>query len=1654
LTAFQPIRFTVTSFLYPPPQTFAGGKVYFRVPVGTNGPSCTFTPNPATIAADNTVTVTPIANGYVGSYQVTAMTQFYPPYDYSRSDTLVLQLHNDGAPQVTVTNNADDGFGSLRWATRNVAGGGLITFDRDRTIRLGSVLDVNSSIDGGTNRIVISGNNATRVMTVGESATIKNLTIADGTTMVRGWSGGVLLTGGDVNFEQVVFRNNRALEGGAIYFNSITAPHALRLNLINCLFFGNSAVENGGAICATETDGEVRALNCTFTGNSAQSGGAINNVAVGIDAGLHETFANCIFSDNTASQYPVIHTTRLLADNSVAFSNCNVQGAFPSGSWAATLGVNGGGNIATNPLFASAASSNFTLLAGSPCINAGHNGSVPTAVTKDLAGLPRISDATVDMGSYETPYIVSVFFLSNGGTPAAASSNYVEGVAFGAFPSVARTGYAFAAWTNAAGGTVATPGLVTRAVTNLYARWTANTYTVTLDKQSGTGGSNAVAATYASAMPTATAPARTGYTFGGYWDASSGGTQYYSAAMGSLRAWDKAFSATLYARWTANSYTVTFDKQGSVDGSSSVTATYASPMPTATAPTRTGYMFCGYWDAASGGTPYYSDAMGSLRPWDKAANSTLYAQWMANSHPVAFTGTGADGMLLVTGTNLVDSVKTRLAANGAPGQTVINVASAAGFGVGDEALLLCLQGPGAGAYEFARVVSAGSGSLTLNAALQHTYAVINGARVVVQRVPNFTDVTVTSNGVLTASAWTGGASTWAPGGVAAFRVNGTLTIRAGGRVTADELGFAGGVGISSGASADGRQGESYTLTVGAQSREPNAGAGGAGLYFSTSGDGGGGGGGGGHGAAGMPGANAEPYHGLGGGAYGITNMITMFLGSGGGAGGTDDDGDGSSKGGQGGCGGGILYVAAHTVALEGEISAAGADGETVQDTDGDHGDESGGGGGGAGGTLFLATDNALALTAETLVHGGSGGGVEAGAMLGGAGGSGIAAFAHADIGLWSDAFNRDTNFTAVMTVISNAAQLAQFAWRVNGGETCLGNTVTLADDIDLASHDWAPAGPDFFARFEGAFDGAGHTVRGLRINKPATPYQGLFGNVGADGSVRNLTVTNVAITGQFYVGGIAGRSFGTLSNCTVASGSVSGTSYSVGGVLGCAEGALFDCSNGADVTGDSAVGGVAGEANNTTTHCHNGGAVRANGCAGGVAGIALGTLSDCSNSGAVVSVSSEDVGGIAATAQGRLYRCINHGSVEGAVRCGGITGYYDGERIEGCINHGNILGTYAAGIAVTVQGLVVNCLNKGEVFGLYAGGIVEDLYANGVVRNCANQGDSLGFSSAGGVVRYVETGGLLENCFNSGTVMGEEGKAGGLAYRNRGIVTSSYWRVTGAEPFTLPGVATNHATVVACESSGDAPGTLAAPVTVAGKTTDRLSTALNAWVSAAWTPGCGLYSWTAGTTTNYPTLTEGPAPVTRIYLAGPGGSLAGPSVQIVAHGTDAEQVAAHPDNGATFLRWSDGRSDNPRRDEAVVTNATVTVLFQTTANVPIAWYDEHAITPGDGEDWSDVDARDPHGKGMTLSEEYVAMTDPANPTSSFVIVAVRPGPPASVDFRPNSAARRYTLQYRIDLRGGAWSNVSGQVAVPGGAPLEDGGASRQRFYRIVVELPE
>jgi len=286
---------------------------------------------------------------------------------------------------------------------------------------------------------------------------------------------------------------------------------------------------------------------------------------------------------------------------------------------------------------------------------------------KDSAtGTQYATGASIAIDKDTTMYAVweaaeyTVTLDRQGGTGGAVSVTATYDAVMPAVTMPTRTGYTFAGYYDAeSGGTqyYTAAGASTRTWNKtsnamLYAQWTADTYEVTLDRQDGTGGSSSVIATYDAAMPVITLPYRTGYTFAGYYDATSGGTQYYTATGASAKTWNKASATTLYARWTASTFMVTFDKQGGAGGLNSITVTFGENMPAATMPTRTGYTFAGYYDAATGGTQYYTATGASTRTWNKANDATLYSKWTASPvYTVNFDkqgGTGGSSSVTVT----------------------------------------------------------------------------------------------------------------------------------------------------------------------------------------------------------------------------------------------------------------------------------------------------------------------------------------------------------------------------------------------------------------------------------------------------------------------------------------------------------------------------------------------------------------------------------------------------------------------------------------------------------------------------------------------------------------------------------------------------------------------------------------------------------------------------------------------------------------------------------------------------------------------------------------------------------------------------------------------------------------------------------------------
>ena len=145
---------------------------------------------------------------------------------------------------------------------------------------------------------------------------------------------------------------------------------------------------------------------------------------------------------------------------------------------------------------------------------------------------------------------------------------------------------------------------------------------------------------------------------------------------------------------------------------------------------------------------------------------------------------------------------------------------------------------------------------------------------------------------------------------------------------------------------------------------------------------------------------------------------------------------------------------------------------------------------------------------------------------------------------------------------------------------------TLTDDIDLTGKEWTPIG-DYDNRYTGTFDGGNHTITGLTINQYGS-YVGMIDFLDSGGTVQNLTLENVNITGGDIVGSVVGYNNGTVTACYHASGNVSGTSY-IGGVVGRnTSGTVTACYHASgNVSGTSNVGGVMGDnISGTLTACY------------------------------------------------------------------------------------------------------------------------------------------------------------------------------------------------------------------------------------------------------------------------------------------------------------------------------------------------------------------------------------------------------------------------------------------------------------------------------------
>ncbi|MBI4835428.1 MAG: hypothetical protein HY811_11515, partial [Planctomycetes bacterium] len=573
-------------------------------------------------------------------------------------------------------------------------------------------------------------------------------------------------------------------------------------------------------------------------------------------------------------------------------------------------------------------------------------------------------------------------------------------------------------------------------------------------------------------------------------------------------------------------------------------------------------LLIGHWNFA------YSDSWSETTFTSGTFNSTMTSTGGSDVTLLVSidTGNGADGALNVSAADFNINTQTQQAGRAGIADAVnfsadasngvINNADSSvilsavpnGLAINDEILIINLKGTSGdytnvGNYETKKISAINANTITFTQPVSNTYGDAATQKIMVQRVPNYTDVTVATGRVLNANGWDG-----TKGGALFFRATGTVTVT--GSISVNAKGFIGGV-AEAGSYKGGYGGETYNGqggkggNSGVDGSSLQGGGGGGGLTRlgagGTVGSGGGGGGygssggftygggagGGGYGTAGNygqgynngasgntgqyasggGGGNAGPAGSNGGGGggagtVGTSDLSKLYLGSAGGAGGDKD----TIKGGTGGNGGGIIFIKAANIIISGSVQSKGGAGNNGVSY-------SGGGGGGSGGSIYLTAATVTIGASLVAATGGAGG---TSAYNGGAGGAGRIRIDYISL---SGSSNPAASANFILypspgTYISGAIQPAGVSYWgfVTYTKTTPANTILTVDVLSSSNNSLlvanVPAGTDLMAAYPATFD----NITGIKLRGNFSTSDGLNTPLLSDWGMEYVRGTAVTTT--------------------------------------------------------------------------------------------------------------------------------------------------------------------------------------------------------------------------------------------------------------------------------------------------------------------------------------------------------------------------------------------------------------------------------------------------------------------------------------------------------------------------------------------------------------
>ena len=354
---------------------------------------------------------------------------------------------------------------------------------------------------------------------------------------------------------------------------------------------------------------------------------------------------------------------------------------------------------------------------------------------------------------------------------------------------------------------------------------------------------------------------------------------------------------------------------------------------------------------------------------------------------------------------------------------------------------------------------------------------------------------------------------------------------------------------------------------------------------------------------------------------------------------------------------------------------------------------------------------------------------------------------------------------------------------------CYGYELVADLDFDTNSNGQADAGDTYWNDGSGwdpidlnaVFDGGGHTISSLYINRPNRDEVGLFGDPFGSGVViRNVGLLSIDVTGGNSVGGLVGDGHGITITGSYTTGGVSGAG-SVGGLIGNSfDGEVTGSYSTGTVTGNgNYVGGLVGESHtDSISNSYASGNVNGQDAVGGLIGYAFGGSVTASFASGNVNGDATVGGLIGDSHTDSISNSYASGNVNGQDAVGGLIGDAFSGSVTASFASGNVNGDASVGglIGDGSSNKIAASYATGSVnaTGAEIGGLIGNTFETTIIASYA-AGDVTGDESVGGLVGNLFEGSVAAG-YSTGSVSGNDDVGGLIGLRSLApTVSASYW---------------------------------------------------------------------------------------------------------------------------------------------------------------------------------------------------------------------------------------------------------------------------------------